>query len=455
MSCVVSASMVAASPLELNHVGSDDFPSLRSRWFHVGVMIFLLAFHASQVVQIFFYSPTGAVSEEMRGTLRLLFIPVHLVIVVLALPRLRALLTLLLSSPSLVALLALVLASIAWSVSPAVSGRRVVALLLTTLLGLHFATAFSTRQRLLILSTSLAALLVLSAVVAVAAPDLGQSAYGWRGVFTNKNTLGQFAALSILVFGCAAFADRRLKYLSVLLLPLAGTLLVLSDSMTSVTAALMVPLVFCFAASLRLAPYLAEAVFLCVLILAVLVAFGLVANSDAAFELLGRESTLTGRTDVWLSTMDMISARWWLGFGFGAFWASADAIYVWDAVGWKTPNAHNGVLELWLGLGLCGVLAFAVSFAATLARQLRGIRMLPAAAAYWGAGYLAIFLVFNISESLILEQNSLTWVLYVSLAVSASPGRGSRIQEEPLPEFKAGQTPKQGAVIRSPRPVLP
>jgi len=70
--------------------------------------------------------------------------------------------------------------------------------------------------------------------------------------------------------------------------------------------------------------------------------------------MLGRESTLTGRTELWplLLSMDFNPI---FGTGYESFWLGQRLLYVWDIYGIKLQEAHNGYLEVYLHLGLVGL----------------------------------------------------------------------------------------------------
>jgi exopolysaccharide production protein ExoQ len=74
--------------------------------------------------------------------------------------------------------------------------------------------------------------------------------------------------------------------------------------------------------------------------------------------LLGRgedASNLTGRLPVWEALVPHISDRFWLGFGYRAFWDRARVEEFRDYTGgWQVPDAHNSYLEMVLNVGIVG-----------------------------------------------------------------------------------------------------
>lgn len=71
-------------------------------------------------------------------------------------------------------------------------------------------------------------------------------------------------------------------------------------------------------------------------------------------EAMGRDSTLTGRTDLWTEILRM-NVDPLFGTGFGSFWLGERAAYFWENHWWRPNQAHNGYLEIFINLGWIGV----------------------------------------------------------------------------------------------------
>ena len=74
-----------------------------------------------------------------------------------------------------------------------------------------------------------------------------------------------------------------------------------------------------------------------------------------------------GRTDIWVLVMRSIAKRPLLGYGYYAFWQGlkGESGNIIVAAHWVFGYAHNGVLEIWLQLGLVGTaLSFVTLFQA-------------------------------------------------------------------------------------------
>ena len=100
-----------------------------------------------------------------------------------------------------------------------------------------------------------------------------------------------------------------------------------------------------------------------VLLGVVTLALGVIFASDI-LALLGRDATLTGRSDIWREVWRAILKRPLLGYGFSAFWIGlkGEAFNVITMLGFVVLHAHNGFLEIMLELGGTGLASFGLSY---------------------------------------------------------------------------------------------
>jgi len=134
---------------------------------------------------------------------------------------------------------------------------------------------------------------------------------------------------------------------------------------------------------------------------------------------LGRDDTLTGRTEVWAAILPARTQQPLLGYGFGSFWTDARRQL------YDIPTAHNGYLDILLELGEAG-LAFYTAWLLSCARQLHRALVLDYEWASLGICLLLMSLIYNVTESAL---NSLTEYMtaMVVLASVVVPARfGSR-----------------------------
>jgi O-antigen ligase len=123
--------------------------------------------------------------------------------------------------------------------------------------------------------------------------------------------------------------------------------------------------------------------------------------------------------------IEMIRQYPWLGYGYGAFWAggwSGESAHVslWVSRFANDPvvvHAHNGFLDLLLDLGLLGLATFALGFSLATLRAVYWVRATRTAAGLWPLVYLTFILLYNFTESSILQHNNVFWILYVTVSM--------------------------------------
>ncbi|MGF1462992.1 MAG: O-antigen ligase family protein [Maricaulaceae bacterium] len=324
----------------------------------------------------------------------------------------------------------LAVASVFWSLDSGLTLRRGVALMMTTAFGVYIAVRFSWEDMIGLFAWTFVVLGVMSLLACLAAPGFGvhQTIHpgAWRGLWWEKNTLGGMMVHGGLAAACMIVyrPDRWGRWLATL--GLSAALVAASTSKTSLLA-LLTALALMAAIGLgRRDPRLTVFLVLGALVFGSATAFGLVFAPEFVFGLIGREPTLTGRTDIWVSLWAQIQEAFWTGFGYGVFWEVEDGPVYWvrRSTQWAVPTAHNGWLETWLAIGVGGVAVFALAYLGALGRAVARLSRGPEV--YWALPFLVIFLVFSVSESNILQRNNLNWVLFVATAAKlASPRKPS------------------------------
>jgi exopolysaccharide production protein ExoQ len=152
----------------------------------------------------------------------------------------------------------------------------------------------------------------------------------------------------------------------------------------------------------------------------------LLGNTDTVLGLVGKDATLTGRTVLWSAVLDAIRGRPWTGYGYSAFWLGWEgkSAVVWLVTGEEFYDAHNGILDLWLTLGLVGVSVFALNFVRAFGRAIAWARATGTVVGLWPIAFLTFMLLSNLTEGTILQQNNLSWILYVATVLRvAAPSR--------------------------------
>jgi exopolysaccharide production protein ExoQ len=357
--------------------------------------------------------------------LRLSWYPVYILVLLLAHRRLRHLWATAKQHWLLLLLLGWTLLSTLWSVSPADTLRRSMALSLTTTFALYLGARFDTLSAVKLVAFALGIDVLGSAVCAVAFPAIGvahdpEHPGAWRGLFASKNLLGAMMLIECLAVCVLYFAERRRVYL----VGLAGAFALLLLSTSKTPLFILLSLVPCLALVRRF--FRTPRGFSVLLALALSVAaicFILgSATLSAILAFFDRDTTFTGRTDIWSLSWDAIQQRYWFGYGYGAFWASrwGPASSIWDTLNWRVPSSHSGLLELWLGLGLVGVIIFAVLLLRSLFEILSEAARGTCEECLWRFGYFILFVVHAITEPTAMDQTSIAWALLIAVATGRS-----------------------------------
>jgi exopolysaccharide production protein ExoQ len=133
--------------------------------------------------------------------------------------------------------------------------------------------------------------------------------------------------------------------------------------------------------------------------------------SGAVTRALGRDTTLTGRTELWKQLLEF-DINPLFGTGFDGFWIGDRVRKFEDLYGWKANEAHNGYLETYLNLGLVGLTlligSILAGFRKIRAELLRDFEL--------GRFHLALFLaivVYNWTEAGFKTLNPVWFVFYL------------------------------------------
>ncbi|MDD1777385.1 MAG: O-antigen ligase family protein [Candidatus Helarchaeota archaeon] len=106
----------------------------------------------------------------------------------------------------------------------------------------------------------------------------------------------------------------------------------------------------------------------------------------------GRDTTLTGRTGVWAALLPISMQKPLLGRGFGSFWTPI------TKKEFDIPSAHNGYLEVLLGLGFVGIFLVAIFLFSSCRKAQRELSNNFDWGTLWIC-FLIMALVYNITES--------------------------------------------------------
>lgn len=251
---------------------------------------------------------------------------------------------------------ALTIASTIWSINPGMTIRRGGYLLIDIAAAAYFGMRYTPKQLARITCAAAFGLVVMSVVAYGMHPDsvLDPSHPGqWRGLTGHKNVFGQYVGLA-LVF--ALLVDLgKFALLRPLLVATMAVMLYLSHSSTcwllAVICLLAIPL-FTLIARVR-----TLAVPLLMLSATILLVIGTLTLpvTGQLMQAMGKDPTLTGRTELWEGLLHSAAKRPLLGYGYEAFFSKPDELVgLQSHAGWLPPHAHNGYLQVLISTGLVG-----------------------------------------------------------------------------------------------------
>jgi exopolysaccharide production protein ExoQ len=269
------------------------------------------------------------------------------------------------------------LASALWSIDPDTSLRRGVLYLLFLMGAIGLAGVLDGDEFMQILAVSCAIPALISLVLFAVHPASVTMAESGelRGVFSHKNVLGQVMAMGVLasLHGVRRGGGARLANAAMLLV-----CMVAAAASRSATSELVIAL-FCAVSVIVMLLRQGEAARMFGLALAAgltLAALVTAVAPDMVFEMIGKDPTLTGRTELWAFVEFYIAQRPMLGWGLLAFWSAANPIagQISASLGWTVPQAHNGLLEMLLEVGVVGTVFFSVLLVRNIMLALRCLR---------------------------------------------------------------------------------
>ena len=281
-------------------------------------------------------------------------------------------------------------------------------------------------ELLLILGTGT---IVASIVFALALPQYGLDLMGghtgaWKGIFSAKNCLGNMALFFLTI--AVSYRGRTLFLRSLRVSQIVFCLIAIAFSRAATAYLLTAIYMVYFVAMNTLHRFRKKDYFvLCILLLGTLsvAAVMIVTTPDLLFNLLGKDSSLTGRTAIWSSVIDSIAKRPLLGYGYQAFWLAleGESYRVILAVSWVLAQAQNGFLDVMLEMGAAGlaivVLIFGFAFRDGVVCLLRSREHTQLRAVEWYVAIVMLTLIYNLDESFLFEPKHLGSMIFVIACV--------------------------------------
>jgi len=275
----------------------------------------------------------------------------------------------------------------------------------------------------------------LSALLIMYFPELGSytdhqtNVVSYCGVTSNKNDFGNILAVSGL-FLAWEFIDRKVAgdtktdmVVRSALSAMVIWLFIMANSMTALVCLTVgITILLCTRVSLVKSQFQHLGIYTLIVGCLIFLLSSSPAISEMFFQLVGRDATFTGRTDIWEGLLkEPVNPI--LGTGFQSFWIRPGVMERYDYIN----EAHNGYLETYLNgglIGLCLLMAMIVSVWGKLKTGLmQGSSQAPL--------LFSIFIVtiyYNLTEA-VFSRLSPTWFVFL-LAALGYPRLASTVREK-------------------------
>ena len=260
------------------------------------------------------------------------------------------------------------LSSLAWADEPFVLIKRWIKDLGNPIMALVILTEQCPYQAAGVILRRLAFLVLpLSVLFLKYYPNLGrtyhQGAVMYTGVSQQKNGLGAICLITGIALSWKFLHNRKGDFtwgekdnlIDYILIGMLAWLLYMANSQTSFSCLVVVVSLFLVSRTTFIAqkPSRIIIVMICGVLLFPILEVTLHVE-ELVVGLLGRDLTLTDRTDVWKVVLELVPNPF-VGAGFMSFWTGDRMALIWKILGIPLVQAHSGYLEQYLNLGYIGV----------------------------------------------------------------------------------------------------
>lgn len=412
----------------MNYLNRINLVDLLNKFEKVFVVLSLFHYSAALLPVIL----TGGASEGDGSSMqsvdfslnRNLFLLNYLIVFALLALRWKKSLQVLRGNYLIFGLITLIFSSYLWSAMPDETMSASIGMLGTVLFSVYLASRYTLKDQLELICWTFGLSIFLSIVFAILLPKYGimggVHAGAMRGVYTHKNQLGKAMILGMAMFLAHAKSTRSTTWWPWIGVGASFSLVLLARSSSSLLNGIVLMTIVLSAQVIQLK---GKNLFFSLLVLAASV-FALsqwfLPMLEALVGFLGKDMTLTGRTDIWPYSILKIQERPWLGYGFNGFWHGTDgeSLDMILAVGWTVPNSHNGFIDLWLDLGFVGFSLFFLLLWSLIIKLVFILRYRFDWVYVWPLALIIYTVIINFTETSLIGQNALGWLLFVTVTLS-------------------------------------
>jgi exopolysaccharide production protein ExoQ len=332
--------------------------------------------------------------------------------------------------------------SIVWSEYPFVSFKRFTKEFGNVLMVLVVITELNSNEAVMTILRRCAYILIpLSVVLIKYFPHLGRTFDFWTGeatnvgVTTSKNMLGNLCLISGMFYVWDIIVQRRNRrergeniketgldyFVKAMMIVMILWLFYKAQSTTSTICLFLAMLISIISTrpGIRSNPK--------ILIRAIVIATITYICIDMLFDVqenlyswIGKEKTLTGRSDLWVDVMSF-DINPIIGTGYDSFWLGERLEYMWGKYWWKPTGSHNGYIETYLNLGLIGIAILVGIIVAAFKTTVRNCYS-NYSFGIWQLSVILVTIIYNFTE-VAFKGTMLVWFVFMLSFINASHRR--------------------------------
>ena len=187
---------------------------------------------------------------------------------------------------------------------------------------------------------------------------------------------------------------------------------------------------------------------ICFLVVSIIMTVFVIDNlEDIVVGGLGKDLTLTGRTEFWPQLIHAVNQRPWFGYGYDGFFQqdklgpNTPAYFIYTTNGFQPKNPHNGAIGILLAFGWPGLILMMISLLLNLAYAVRYLSRSTLEEAGMPICFLVSIIITNTTEGYILGIAN-TWLSYTMLTVRLAIDNASNTS-------KSSSNPQRRSVART------
>jgi len=316
--------------------------------------------------------------------------------------------------------------SMIWSQDPMKTLLNIIPMFLLTCFGTYLTVRLSPERQVEFFLFAGVVTLAANYLLVIFYPSAGIAQFdgkgAWQGLFVHKNQCGILMTYMLIPAFCVP-PSTLLKRLGLVVYVIADLfIIVMTQSRTGwLTASCC--LVFLTMAKLSWKFAWKEKVLIAVCVLAIVSLISLLCfayMSELAI-LLGKDATLTGRTNIWATLWPVLGKRPYVGYGYSAFWlgmrgesATLNLAFT------NLANAENAVMQMWLELGGVGVVIMCAGILISCKHVWWSALHRPSNYTLWCSANVFLTVLALVDGDKIMFPNTIEWALYVASFISLS-----------------------------------